>query len=68
MQESWWVDQLMTRFNIYPIEDLMKCIKGPVLQVQNYRISMTQRSPSEVPILVVYQNSQASNQIKDLLQ
>ena len=43
--------------NIYPIIDLLECMKGLVLQIQNYRISMTQgnsriseRRPSEVPV------------------
>ena len=46
--------------NIYPIYELLECVKVPVLQIQNYRISMTQgndriseRSPSEVPVLMV---------------
>ena len=45
--------------NIYPINELLECMKGLVLQIQNYRISMTQgnnriseRSPSEVPVLI----------------
>lgn len=43
----------------YPIDELLKYMKGLVLQIQNYRISMTQgdnrlsnRSPSEVPVLI----------------
>ena len=28
--------------NIYPINELLECMKGLVLQIQNYRISMTQ--------------------------
>ena len=46
--------------NIYPINELLVFTKGPALQIQNYRISMTQgnnriskRSPSEVPVLIV---------------
>ena len=46
--------------NIYPIYELLECMKGLVLQIQNYRISMTQgnnriskRSPSEDPVLIV---------------
>jgi len=27
--------------NIYPIDELLECVKRPVLQIQNYRISMT---------------------------
>jgi hypothetical protein len=40
---------------IYPTGEMQECMKGPVLQIQNYRISMTQassriskRSPREV--------------------
>ena len=50
----------MAHPNIYPIYELLECVKVPVLQIQNYRISMTQgndriseRSPSEVPVLMV---------------
>jgi hypothetical protein len=71
VQESWQADQLATtqtqiqgfeiaHCNIYPISELLECIKKPVLQIQNYGISMTQgnnrmpeRSPSEVPVLMV---------------
>lgn len=42
------------------INELLKCVKQPVLQIQKDRISMTQgiiqileRSPSEVPVLIV---------------
>ena len=47
----------MVYSNIYPINELMELMKRPVLQLQNYRISMTQgnnriseRGPSEVPV------------------
>ena len=50
-------------------------MKGSVLQIQNYRISMTQgnnriskRSPSEDPVLIVQQQPEAANQINDSLQ
>ena len=33
----------LTYPNIYPIDELMECMKGLVLQIQNYRISMIQR-------------------------
>lgn len=46
--------------NIYNINELLEGIKGLVLQIQNYRIPMTQdskrvsqRSPGEVPLLIV---------------
>ena len=46
--------------NIYPIDELLKYMKGPVLQIQNYRMSMTQgnnriseKSPGEVLVLIV---------------
>ena len=49
----------MVQANIYPTNELLECMKGLVLQIQNYRISMTQgnnriskRSPSEVPVLI----------------
>jgi hypothetical protein len=42
--------------NIYPIDELLEGVKGPVPQIQNYKISMTQgndriaeMSPSEDP-------------------
>jgi hypothetical protein len=42
---------------VYPIDGLLECMKGLVLQIQNYRMSMIQgnnriaeRSPSEVPV------------------
>ena len=45
----------MTHPNIYPIHELLE--KGPTLQIQNYRISMTQgnnrlfkENPTEVPV------------------
>jgi hypothetical protein len=41
------------------MDELLECMKGLVLQIQNYRISMTQgnnkvfeRSPSEVSVLM----------------
>lgn len=30
--------------NIYPIDELLEWVNGPVLQIQNYRISTTQGS------------------------
>jgi hypothetical protein len=27
--------------NLYPMHELRECMKGPVLQTQNYRISVT---------------------------
>ena len=46
--------------NICPIYELLKHVKGPLLQIQSCRISMTQgnsriskRSPSEDPVLMV---------------
>jgi hypothetical protein len=45
--------------NIYPVSEMLVCMKGQALQIQNYRTSMTQgnnriseRSPSEVPELI----------------
>lgn len=45
--------------NIYPIYELLEHVKGPVLQIQSFRISMTQgnnritkRSPGEDTVLV----------------
>ena len=32
----------MAQPNIYPINELLEYMKGPVLQIQNHRISMTQ--------------------------
>jgi hypothetical protein len=49
----------MAQPNIYPINELLEYMKGPVLQIQNHRISMTQgnnrisqRSPSGIPVLI----------------
>lgn len=46
---------------IYPINELLKGNKMPVLQIQNYRLSKTKennriskRSPSEIPVLIEY--------------
>ena len=59
----------------YPIEELLECMKGSVLQIQNYRVSMTQgdnriskRSPSEGPILIELQKPEASDQTNESLQ
>jgi hypothetical protein len=45
--------------NNYPIYEQLECMKGLVLQIQNYKISMTpgsnriyKRSPIEVPVLI----------------
>jgi hypothetical protein len=44
--------------SIYPINELLECVKDLVLQIQNCRISMIQsnnsiskRSPIEVPVI-----------------
>lgn len=48
----------MAQPNIYSIDELLKCVKGLVLQIPNIRISMTQgnkvvfqRIPSDIPVL-----------------
>ena len=63
----------MVHPNIYPIYELLECMKGLVLQIQNYRISMTQgnnrifeKSLSAVLVLIVYQNPGALDQTKSL--
>jgi hypothetical protein len=45
--------------NIYPMDELLECIKGPALLIQTYRISMTlnsnrifERSPTEVLVSI----------------
>ena len=50
----------MAHLNIDQIDELLEGMEGPGLQIQNYRISMTQgnnriseRSPNEVTILIV---------------
>ena len=47
---------------VYSIDELLECLKGPILQTPNYRISMIQgnsriseRSSSEVPVLIEQQ-------------
>ena len=49
----------LTHPNIDPIDELLECMKGLFLQIQNYRISRTQgnnsiseRSPSEDSVLI----------------
>ena len=49
----------MSHPNIYPIDELLEFMKGPVIQIQNYRISMTQgnsriskRRPSDISVLI----------------
>ena len=49
----------MARPNIYPIYELLELGKGPVLQIESYRISMThgnnwisERSSDEDPVLI----------------
>lgn len=48
----------MAQPNIYSNDELLKCVKGLVLQIPNIRISMTQsnkvvfqRIPSDIPVL-----------------
>lgn len=57
------------------MDELPECIKGPVLQDQNYRTSTAQvsyripeRSPSEAPGLMDEQKPEASYQTKESLQ
>ena len=61
--------------NIYPTSELLECMKGLVLQIQNYRISMTQGncrisewSPCEVPVSRDYQKPEALYQTNKSLQ
>jgi hypothetical protein len=49
----------LAQLNIYPIDELLEDVKGLILQIQNYRISMAQgnnriseRSLSEVIVLI----------------
>lgn len=49
------------------MNELLKCMKGLVLEIQNYSISRTQinnriskRSPREVPILIEQQKPEVS--------
>jgi hypothetical protein len=60
--------------NIQSIYELLECVKGPVLQIQNNKTSVTQndnrigkRSPSAVPVLMVWQKAEASYQIYESL-
>lgn len=55
--------------NIYPLNELLQCLKEPVLQIQNNSISTTQgnkrrseRSPSEFPVLIARQKPEALKQ------
>ena len=54
--------------NICPTNELLECTKESVLQIQNHRISMTQgkariseRRPSEVPVLIEKQKPEGTN-------
>jgi hypothetical protein len=45
---------------IYPIDEMLEHMEGLVLQIQNYRVSLTwgnnkisKRSPSDIPVLIV---------------
>ena len=65
----------MVHPNIYPIHELLEHLKGLVLQIPSYRISMTQdnnrlsvRSPSEDPVLIVWQKPEAWNHASDSSQ
>ena len=67
----------MAHLNIYPTYELLEHVIGTVLQLQScrIRISMAQgsiriseRSPSEEPVLMVSQKPEASNQTSDSLQ
>lgn len=65
----------MVHPNIYPICELLQCMKGQVLQNQSGRFSMTQsndritkKSASEDPILIVEKDPEVSNQTNDALQ
>lgn len=73
MQESGWVDQLsyypaqirgfeLTHPNLFPIYELLKLVKGRVLQILSFGISMAQgnyrlleRRPSEDPVFIGWQ-------------
>jgi hypothetical protein len=65
----------LTHLNIYTISELLECRKVLVLQSESYRISMTQgnnriseRSSSEVPVLIDQKKPEASLQTSDSLQ
>ena len=75
VQESWALssttqDQIqgfeLGHSNIYPICELLEPVKGQVLQIQSYGVSMTQgnhsvmeRSPGEDPVLMMQQKPEA---------
>lgn len=40
--------------NIYTIYELLECMKGPILQMQNYRLRATTRQPRGVPVRFQY--------------
>ena len=59
------------QLHTYAIYKLLEHTKGLFLQIQNYKIFVTQgnnriskRSPSEVSVLIEYQKSESSYQIK----
>ena len=65
----------LAHLNIYLIYELLECMTGPNLQIQSCRNSMTQdcnrmsqKSPSEDLVLMVWQQPGALNQSKHSLQ
>ena len=68
LQPQNW-DYEVAHTNTHPIYELLKCVKGPDLQIQNYRVSMTQginrisrRSSGEGPILIEKQKPETLSQ------
>lgn len=63
----------MAHPKVYPIYELLECMEGPGLQIQNYRSSVTQgrlseRSPREDAVLIERQKPAASYQTNLSLQ
>ena len=65
----------LANLNIYPIYDLLEPMKERVLQIQSCWISMTrgnsrisERSLSEVPVMIKQQKLEVSNQTCESLQ
>lgn len=61
--------------SIHPVNKLLDCVKGLVLQIQSYKIAIIQgnnmvseRSPSKAPVLIVQQNPEPLYQTNDSWQ
>jgi hypothetical protein len=67
----------LTHHNIYPLYELLEYMKGLVLQIQRYRMSLThcnhrinvisERNPHEDPVLISVAKARSLEKINDSL-